>query len=209
MFPKKPDTISESLLADILRGDYGADRPLPKETDLAEAFGVSRGTIRAAVQSLEDHGIVAVVHGRAGSTVQPASEWSLFDASLLRTLLASPIGRAVRAEARECRLLLATEAAALAAERASPDEVEELRALLQRVRGRTRAGPASSPEVEFLHAVVEAAHNRFLTRALMPLEVALTTGTTRRAVEKLERIFDAIASGDADEARAAMRARLS
>jgi DNA-binding FadR family transcriptional regulator len=214
MSPKKPATISDSLLAGVLKGDFGPDRPLPREVDLADTYVVSRGTIRAAVQALEDRGIVSVVHGRAGAEVRPSVEWSLFDVSLLGTLLESPMRRALLREAIECRRLVAGEAAALAAERASRAAVGALGDRLDRVRaavGQTHTGPRPTPELEFLRGVFEAARNRFFARAAMPLEVALAANeprTTRRTVEESERIFKAIEAGDAAEARAAMHARL-
>jgi DNA-binding FadR family transcriptional regulator len=214
MSPKKPATISDSLLAGVLKGDYGSDRPLPREVDLADTYMVSRGTVRAAVQALEDRGIVSVVHGRAGAEVRPSVEWSLFDVSLLGTLLDSPMRRGLLREGNECLRLVAGEAAALAAERATKADVAELADRLDRVRvavGQTHTGPRPTPELEFVRCVCDTARNRFLARATMPLEVGLAASerrTTRRTVDDLERVFKAIEAGDGAEARAAMHARL-
>lgn len=48
----------EALLAAIRRGDF-RDGKLPAENDLAAALGVSRTTLRAALQNLEQDGIVS------------------------------------------------------------------------------------------------------------------------------------------------------
>jgi GntR family transcriptional regulator, transcriptional repressor for pyruvate dehydrogenase complex len=214
MSQKKPETIGESLLTHVLRGDFNPDRPIPKELALAETYGMSRGTVRAALQLLGDHGIVSVVHGRPGAEVRPSSEWNLFDVSLLRTVLASPMRGEVLADLLECRQLVAGQAAALAAERATTDDIETLTACLDRVRdavGEPRVGPLPTPELEFHRALMEAARNRFLVRAAMPLEAALTdpqTPVRRRDVTQLERVLSAVEAGDAAGARAAMRRRL-
>jgi DNA-binding FadR family transcriptional regulator len=208
---QKPDVIRAEVLAAILDGEY-ADR-IPREEDLAETFGVSRGTARSAVHHLQAHDIVAVTHGRPGAAVRPAREWSLFDASLLATVLDGPNGKDVLAEALECRLLVAPEAAALAAERATAAELEELAARLESVRaatGRTRLGPRPSPELEFHRGVIEASHNRFLVRVAVTLETALASRLKppADAVDHQQRILDALTARDADAAREAMRARL-
>jgi GntR family transcriptional regulator, galactonate operon transcriptional repressor len=206
---QKPDVIRAEVLAAILRGDY-PDR-IPREEDLAEVFGVSRGTARAAVHHLQAHDIVAVKHGRPGAAVRPSREWSLFDASLLETVLDGPTGKDVLDEALEGRLLVAPEAAALAAERATDHELDELARRLELVRSAGKAarlGPRPSPELEFHRGVVEASHNRFLARVALTLETALEGRFKPPAVPHQERILDALTARDPDEAREAMRARL-
>jgi GntR family transcriptional regulator, galactonate operon transcriptional repressor len=209
---QKPEAIRAELLAAILRGEY-ADR-IPREEDLADAFEVSRGTARSAVQHLQAHDIVAVTHGRPGAAVRPPREWSLFDAPLLETVLDAPNGKDVLGEVLECRLLVAPEAAALAAERATADELDELGDRLEGVRTAARRparlGSRASPELEFHRAVVEASHNRFLARVAITLETALA-GRLKPPADALthqQRILAALNARDAGEAREAMRARL-
>ena len=61
---------------EIARGDYETGRPLPGEHKLAEARGVSRVTIRKALDALAAHGLVtrrpgrgAVVRARPGDGI--------------------------------------------------------------------------------------------------------------------------------------------
>jgi DNA-binding GntR family transcriptional regulator len=60
-------------VADDLRNDIQAGHPppgsrLPSETELAFQYGVSRVTIRHAISSLSDEGLVEAVHGRGTFT---------------------------------------------------------------------------------------------------------------------------------------------
>jgi DNA-binding FadR family transcriptional regulator len=204
---QKPDVIRAELLTAIMSGGY-ADR-IPREEELAEAFGVSRGTARSAVQNLQAHDVVAVTHGRPGAAVRPPREWSLFDAGLLATVLDGPSGKDVLAETLECRLFVAPEAAALAAERATKAELDDLGERLERVRagGAARLGSRPAPELEFVRGVVEASHNRFLARVAATIETALADRLKppADALAHYERILAALTAHDPDAARAAMR----
>jgi GntR family transcriptional regulator len=63
------DQLAHELRGAILRGDYETATPLPSETQLAQTFGVSRITVRAAVAALRAEGLITVSHGR-GSFVR-------------------------------------------------------------------------------------------------------------------------------------------
>lgn len=55
----------EALLKQkIAEGEYPANQALPSERTLAEAYGVNRLTVRAALKQLQAQGIVMAVHGK-------------------------------------------------------------------------------------------------------------------------------------------------
>ncbi|WP_240979991.1 phosphonate metabolism transcriptional regulator PhnF [Ramlibacter agri] len=56
--------IAERLSEEIRNGNFAADGRLPSEGELAGRFGVNRHTLRQAVQSLQDEGLVRVERGR-------------------------------------------------------------------------------------------------------------------------------------------------
>jgi GntR family transcriptional regulator, galactonate operon transcriptional repressor len=194
----------------VLDGEFG--ERIPREEDLTEAFGVSRGTARSAVS-----GSAGARRGQGDAwparCSRAAGAWSLFDAPLLEAVLESRIGPDVLAEALECRLLVAPEAAALAAERASDVELEDLGERLARVllgRRGGRLGLRLSPELEFHLGVIEASHNRFLSRIAATIETAIA-GRVKPgadAVAHQQRILDALMARDATAAREAMHARI-
>lgn len=50
--------VVKALQAEIVRGIHGVGSLLPSETNLMERFGVSRQTVRSAIRSLRDAGLV-------------------------------------------------------------------------------------------------------------------------------------------------------
>ncbi|RME42422.1 MAG: GntR family transcriptional regulator, partial [Deltaproteobacteria bacterium] len=50
------DQILEKIRQTILSGKFGVEERLPSERELAEQFGVNRGTVREALKILEESG---------------------------------------------------------------------------------------------------------------------------------------------------------
>lgn len=55
--------VGDGVRASIRSGEYGAGNRLPTESTLAELYGVSRPTVRAALRELEVGGLVHTRHG--------------------------------------------------------------------------------------------------------------------------------------------------
>ena len=54
----KSQEIKSWLMAEIKRGAFGKDRPLPGDLELMNRFGVSRGTVRMALFELQRQGLI-------------------------------------------------------------------------------------------------------------------------------------------------------
>jgi GntR family transcriptional regulator len=61
--PRKT-VVADHLRQALLRGDHAPGDPLPREEELAERFGVSRGTVRTALRTLEEEGRIVIRQGR-------------------------------------------------------------------------------------------------------------------------------------------------
>jgi GntR family transcriptional regulator, transcriptional repressor for pyruvate dehydrogenase complex len=59
------DEVFAQLSAEVLNGDLAAGENLPSERRLAEVLGVSRPSVRQALQRLANAGLVDVRHGDA------------------------------------------------------------------------------------------------------------------------------------------------
>lgn len=66
-----PDRISRQIAVDyLLSGKVTPGALLPPEKELCERYGVSRPTVRSAIKSLHDHGVISVRNG-VGAVVLP------------------------------------------------------------------------------------------------------------------------------------------
>ena len=211
------------LIAEIVYGERAPGDMLPRETDIAERFNVSRGVARECIRGLEERGLISVRHGK-GATVNPPSAWNEFDPDVLGALLDGPKAIDVLSEYIECRRILEVEAAGLAAERATGDALEALRAAYGRMEESTHQSLTASAEqlfheadIAFHEALIAATGNTALGNLVERLHSALLTARyplarpeyrVERALPEHHRILSAIESGDADEARASMRDHL-
>ena len=200
-----------ALLDDVAGGRIAEGEWLPKEVDLAQRFGVSRGVARETIRALEERGVVAVRHGR-GARVRPVADWDILDDDVLAALVSGGPAGDVVGEALECRRLLEGAAAAEAAARVRPDQARELTESFARVRTAAQDDADLAQAVsDHRRTLARASANRPLARmlgALDAIDSVTLTGISRsaaaRVVERHERILDAVCGGDADAARAAV-----
>jgi GntR family transcriptional regulator len=64
--------VAQSVRAEILNRRFDGDNRLPTEADLARQYGVSLITLRQALKSIEDEGLISR-HRRRGTFVNPAA----------------------------------------------------------------------------------------------------------------------------------------
>jgi GntR family transcriptional repressor for pyruvate dehydrogenase complex len=212
------------LVADIVRGRLRAGERLPTETDLAQRFDVSRGVARECVRSLEERGLIMVKHGRR-AVVRPRAEWDMLNPDVVSAILESERGSAVLGDYLECRRLLEIEAAGLAAERATEPQLVALSGAFERMASAAVDAPVSpsaetafhEADIAFHRAVIAATGNTALGRMTEPIHRALAAARRplarpehrlERSLPEHRRILAAIAAGERDGARAAMRDHL-
>jgi len=63
--------VADDIRADISTGKLAPGARLPGELDLADAYDVSRDTIRRAIAELASEGLLVTLHGR-GTIVRPS-----------------------------------------------------------------------------------------------------------------------------------------
>jgi GntR family transcriptional repressor for pyruvate dehydrogenase complex len=214
------------VLEDIARGKYPAEERLPPEMELARQLGVSRGVIRELLRTLADRGVVSIRHGR-GTWVNQPSEWDVLDADVLAAMMPTPASVGVLTHYLECRRILETEAAALAAQRASSKDLSGMAdavAEMSNLAVTSQTDPDAdrrfhAADIAFHSAIFRASGNQVLPRVVEPIQRAMATLRPRLALHPEERvqrtlpehkaILAAIADHDPERAREAMTAHLA
>ncbi|MBU5443229.1 FadR/GntR family transcriptional regulator [Paenibacillus sp. MSJ-34] len=146
--------VSSQLESLIESGQWPVGTKIPAEPELVEQLGVSRNTIREAVQALIHAGMLEARQGD-GTYVRASNH---FEASVLRRLRGSSI-----ADTLEARYCLERECARLAAIRRTPADLERIRACLDKRNEKTEHLDAFvRADVEFHMSIASAAHNDLL-----------------------------------------------
>jgi len=211
------------LAGEIVGGRLLPGDIVPHEVEFAERFDISRGVARETLRALEERGLISVRHGRK-TVVNPREAWDLFDADVIAAALAGPGAVALLTEYLECRRIVETEAAGLAAERATAHQLAELDERFAAMEAAVGVRPAAKQErafhaadVAFHAALVEAAANSALTALVRRIDGALLAARyplarpayrRSRALPEHRAILDAVHAGDAEAAREAMSAHL-
>ncbi|WP_172296433.1 FadR/GntR family transcriptional regulator [Pseudoruegeria sp. HB172150] len=206
------ERIYHDLLGRIQTGTYAQGERLPTENELAAEFGVSRPVIRAALARLREAGLIVSRQG-AGSFVSAISSGP--DTGY------GPLGSIDDiAGFFEFRRFIECETAARAAAAATTAQIAELREYLSGIDADIEAGQATIElDIRFHAAVAELAGNRFLSESLRMLRPHMRfVGQFVRSLSpqgyvsakmnmqaEHRKLVDAIASGDPDRARQAMK----
>lgn len=183
---------------------------LPSERELAETLGVSRGSIRDAIRSLELLGLVEPRQG-AGTIVREVT------ADALVNPLANMLVRQREhvAELLDFRKMLEPPLAGRAAMHASPDEISEMEEILRRQEAKLSKGEVAIGEDSDFHYSLALASGNGVVLKLLDVLMDLLRETRERSLQMAgrpqkslaghKRILAAIKRGDAEAAKAAMR----
>jgi DNA-binding FadR family transcriptional regulator len=208
-----PAIIASNLRGQILRGELKPGSQLPGHRELAAMHSVSVGSVREAISMLISAELIETRPGRGTYVAQQTSS------EPVRVRVGPPLQRREVEELTEARLIVEVELAALAAERATPEQVEALSRAVERMDA-AAADPYDYPEadVDFHLAVAEAAGNRYLLQSMLDIRSLLRQdmelgaeaairrfGDLRPSVGSHRRLLEAIEARDPDAARAVAR----
>ncbi len=148
---------------------------LPNEMELSKELGVSRATLREAIQALTMQGVLEVHRGRGTFVSRQVGEVEDFGFGTLD---------GVRGKLRdlfELRAMFEPRVAALACARASGEEMMEILELGRQTEACIREGrDRTQADRDFHAAIVRATHNEFMMRLLpiigQAVETAIVSG---------------------------------
>ena len=156
--------VAELLALRILGGRYRPGQALPVENDLCVDFGVSRTTVRGVVKELTGKGLLDVAPSR-GTRVRPKHAWNLLDADMMRWRIRLGVDRKLIQDIYEMRECFEPRAAALTAERGSPEELRAVARTFEVLAATREEGGQSSAaaDVAFHTAILLGAGNDFIS----------------------------------------------
>ena len=198
-------SVAEQIAELIDEGAYRPGTRLPGERELAEKLGVSRVTIREAEIALQAIGRLEI---KTGSGVYVSEK---------KPIIGEALPNASAFEVTEARLLVESEAAALAAHNISDEAVAKLGELIEQMRTGTTE-EADEADEQFHITIAEASNNAAMVHTIQSLwrmredipEVKATYQSVcvhdaESRTEEHRAVFDALRDRDPARARAAMR----
>lgn len=210
-----------ALEARIRDGRLPPGERLPTEAAVMDEYGVSRTVVREAISRLQAAGLVSTRHG-VGTFVEARTEEPGF------RIQPEQLGTLQEVIALlELRIGIETEAAALAAQRRTEADLQAMRKALDQMADAIEHGQdAIASDFQFHLEIARATQNAHYTKFMNALGSqviprarldgeedaearAQRQNFLRRVNAEHESLLDAIAAGDADAARAAMRTHLS
>jgi GntR family transcriptional regulator, transcriptional repressor for pyruvate dehydrogenase complex len=214
--------LAHSLVDDFgVRIRDGVLRPgdkLPTESEIMQAFGVSRTVVREALSKLQAAGLVETHHGVGTFVLQQR-------ASGVFRLDAGDIATSVDVLAvLELRISLETESAGLAATRRTEEQLQAMRQALDDFESNVAvAGDTVAPDFRFHLQIAQSTGNPYFADIMSHLGTTIIPRTRINAIRTADRsgaylsrvnreheeIYAAIARRDAESARAAMRIHLT
>lgn len=209
------DQLYGQILEQIVSGALSEGDKLPSENQICQSFHVSRPTVREALMRLHADGVVTTRQGSGTFVLRRPS------GHLTRLAEASDIAGMLRCW--EVRIALEGQAAALAAQRRTPNQLAHISDALAALKASFEGTsiPARA-DFEFHLAVARASGNALFADLLEMLNATIRQSMTvalgitragskeraRRVVEEHEAIAEAIERGDAEAASLTMRYHL-
>lgn len=207
--------VATLISKEIVNGQFLPGDRLPSEHELAQIFEVSRNVVREAIACLRADGVVISRQGLGAFVVQPELRQAiridaeeLQQSGNLRSLF-------------ELRSALEIEAAGLAAKRGTEPQLARIKQALTKMTGTEKWSDAGiDADLDFHRAVAEAAGNDYLVTFLTYLvhqmrETIITVrenhgleAVVRITIAEHQRIYEALATGEAEASRDAMRAHI-
>ena len=206
-------SVARDIGTAILCGRYRPGELLHGEVEASDRLKISRTAYREALRILSAKGLVES-RPKTGTRINPRVKWHMLDPDVLQWIFAFESSVSLLENLFELRRVVEPEAAALAANRRSDDQIYRMAKALDAMQKHTLATEAGrEADQDFHSALLEASGNPFLITLTSGVGAAVA-GTTvfkqrhaplrRDPIPDHRRVFEGVAAGDLDTARAAM-----
>lgn len=211
------DRVYEEIYRRVSSDEWPIGTRLPNETDLSSQFAVSRSVVREALVRLRADGLITS-KPHTGSYVTGHPNRMVLERARIYSI--SDIQRCF-----EFRTGIEGEAAYLAALRQSQGKIAKIQVCIEAMktwRDSTTDSDGSDEDIAFHMAIASATENNYFVSAMdsmsLVIRLGISIGNTlvqfsggrksSPAYDEHVRIYDAIASGDAETARTCMRTHI-
>ncbi len=200
------ERIAERIVTAVALGEFVPGQRLPNERDLAVMLGVSRTTVREALQRLQASGYVSTRRGRGGGTFVRTDRGPDADDMIARTLAPA---WADLTELLDFRHLAEQLIARTAAERRDDRDIAQVRRAVQDYARATDRDSSRLADHALHQSIARATHNGRLVdlSAQIRREVSLgfdaepySPQVRRRAMHQHPSLAEAVIAGDSAQA---------
>ena len=206
-------TVVDQIGLRIVQGDFPPGEALPTADDSTEMLGVSRTVLREAIKVLAGKGLVES-RPRTGTRVRPRADWNFLDPDVLSWRYAAGVSADDVKALFELRRAIEPMSAALAAQRATPEQVADLNAALAEMEEVCDDGERfAKPDLLFHQTILRMTGNELIGSLAALVETALimsfrlsndNPGGQRHSLPLHREVARKIAAGDGAAAQKAL-----
>jgi DNA-binding FadR family transcriptional regulator len=206
-------TIARDIGVRIVSGKLAPGRVLNGEIEASEHLNVSRTAYREGVRILAAKGLIES-RPKLGTRVSEPHCWHLLDPDVISWIFTGTPDERLLRGLFELRTIVEPAAAALAAQKRSPEQLQALHRALEEMAAATLAAEQGRQADRNFHStLLEASGNPFLASLESGVAAAVNWTTVfkqrkrplpRDPLPDHQRVYEAVAARDADAARTAM-----
>ncbi len=206
-------TVVDQIGMRIVQGDFPPGEALPTADDSTEMLGVSRTVLREAIKVLAGKGLVES-RPRTGTRVRPRADWNFLDPDVLSWRYVAGVSADDVKALFELRRAIEPMSAALAAQRATPEQVADLNAALAEMEEVCDDGERfAKPDLLFHQTILRMTGNELIGSLAALVETALimsfrlsndNPGGQRHSLPLHREVARKIAAGDGAGAQKAL-----
>ncbi len=208
------EKIANAIGIAIVSGEHPPGRALPTEIELCTRLSVSRSALREAFKLLGAKRLI-ISRQKVGTLVRARADWNMLDPEVLGWHLRAKPTDAFVSGLFEVRKIIEPSAAALAAERRTPETVAVIeRALADMMASQDGSGDLAGADLRFHQAILDATGNFFLASFGAVIESSLVASfqlswdgashTPAYSLRQHQAVLEAIRDGRGGDAYAVM-----
>jgi DNA-binding FadR family transcriptional regulator len=212
------ESVLDQLIEAITLNQFPPGSQMPSERELMAMIGVGRPSIREAMLTLQQMGLIKISHGERARVVRPTIDTIVeqISSAMIMLLLTNPRGLD---ELKSARIMLEVGLVKLAAERAGPNDIRYLEDAIREMGQATGNHDAFvAADLKFHQVIAGISGNSLLAAAVGAIlawlskfrhEMVAVKGAEKLTVSEHQTIFEAIRERDPEAAATAMQRHLS